>query len=66
LVIGNSGYQHAGALPNPRQDAEAVAKSFRDIGFQKVILEYDLSRTKLLAALSLFEAIFYRALPSRL
>jgi tetratricopeptide (TPR) repeat protein len=61
LVIGNSGYEHAGALPNPRRDAEAVAKAFRDIGFQKVILEHDLSRTKLLAALSLFEAAVTRA-----
>ena len=33
LVIGNAAYQAAGALPNPANDARAVAKALRDIGF---------------------------------
>jgi tetratricopeptide (TPR) repeat protein len=33
LVIGNGGYAHVKALPNPPNDARAVAKSLRDIGF---------------------------------
>jgi uncharacterized caspase-like protein len=56
LVIGNANYQHVGHLLNPRRDAEAVAKAFRDIGFQKVIVEHDLGRTKLLSALGQFES----------
>ncbi|MGF6311194.1 tetratricopeptide (TPR) repeat protein [Bradyrhizobium sp. i1.8.4] len=33
LVIGNGGYAHVRALPNPPNDARAIAKSLRDIGF---------------------------------
>ncbi|GGI29270.1 hypothetical protein GCM10010987_53570 [Bradyrhizobium guangdongense] len=33
LVIGNGAYVHVKALPNPPNDARAVAKSLRDIGF---------------------------------
>jgi hypothetical protein len=33
LVIGNGAYAHAAALPNPANDARAVAKALRDIGF---------------------------------
>ena len=33
LVIGNGKYAHAGALPNPANDARDVAKALRDIGF---------------------------------
>ncbi|WP_426408177.1 caspase family protein [Bradyrhizobium ganzhouense] len=33
LVIGNGAYAHVKALPNPPNDARAVAKSLRDIGF---------------------------------
>src|SRR5581483_8469467 len=33
LVIGNGAYTGVKALPNPRNDARAVAKSLRDIGF---------------------------------
>ena len=33
LVIGNGAYSHVKALPNPPNDARAVAKSLRDIGF---------------------------------
>ena len=33
LVIGNGAYTHVKALPNPSNDARAVAKSLRGIGF---------------------------------
>ncbi|MBT1515152.1 caspase family protein [Bradyrhizobium sp. SRL28] len=33
LVIGNGAYAHVRALPNPTNDARAMAKSLRDIGF---------------------------------
>jgi tetratricopeptide (TPR) repeat protein len=33
LVVGNGAYAHVKALPNPANDARAVAKSLRDIGF---------------------------------
>ncbi len=33
LVIGNGAYAHVKVLPNPPNDARAVAKSLRDMGF---------------------------------
>ncbi len=36
LVIGNSNYVHVGRLPNPENDATAVAALFRDAGFDVV------------------------------
>jgi tetratricopeptide (TPR) repeat protein len=33
LVIGNNAYAHVRPLPNPSNDARAMAKSLRDIGF---------------------------------
>ncbi|WP_338690936.1 caspase family protein [Bradyrhizobium sp. 26S5] len=33
LVIGNGAYGHVKALPNPPNDARAIAKSLREIGF---------------------------------
>src|SRR5262249_30764570 len=33
LVIGNSRYVNVDALPNPANDARAVAKALRDVGF---------------------------------
>lgn len=44
LVIGNGAYARIKALPNPPNDARAVAKSLRDIGF--IVSEgVDLDRT---------------------
>ena len=34
LIIGNSTYQTVPQLPNPSRDATAVAKMFRDAGFE--------------------------------
>ena len=41
-MIGNSAYLHTRALPNPRNDAEAIAKLLRDIGFEEVALKINL------------------------
>ncbi|NOJ43495.1 caspase family protein [Bradyrhizobium australiense] len=50
LVIGNGAYAHVRALPNPSNDARAIAKSLRDIGF--VVTEgTDLDRTAMQATI---------------
>lgn len=54
LVIGNSAYLHAPALPNPRKDAEAVAVSLRRLGFSQVIERHDLTQANLLSELRAF------------
>jgi hypothetical protein len=41
LVIGNSAYQNAPALANPRRDAQAMAAMFQKAGFDVVSAEYD-------------------------
>ncbi len=53
LVIGNSAYQHAPALPNPRNDAAAVAEALRKVGFE-VVEGLDLDRSAFLAKLRRF------------
>lgn len=47
LVIGMSAYASHTGLPNAKRDAQAVAASLREIGFQNVIEGYDLDRSKL-------------------
>jgi uncharacterized caspase-like protein len=47
LVIGNGAYAHVKALPNPPNDARALAKSLRDIGFT-VAEGIDLDRATML------------------
>lgn len=42
LVIGMSAYANVPALPNPRNDARAIAQSFRRLGFADVTERYDL------------------------
>jgi tetratricopeptide (TPR) repeat protein len=54
LVIGNSAYTKAPALPNPRRDAETVAAALRRAGFQTVTLEADLKREKFIDVLRTF------------
>jgi invasion protein IalB len=51
LVIGNSAYQHAPTLPNPRRDAVMVADALRQANFQSVTLQNDLGREQLVNAL---------------
>jgi uncharacterized caspase-like protein len=43
LVIGNSAYEHAATLRNPRNDANEMADSLRRLGF-KVLLGVDLDQ----------------------
>jgi tetratricopeptide (TPR) repeat protein len=54
LVIGNSAYKAVPALPNARRDAETVAASLRQVGFDSVKVELDLTREGLINALRLF------------
>ena len=41
LVIGNSAYQHAPALPNPVRDAKAMVAMFEKGGFSVITADYD-------------------------
>ncbi|MEZ5666399.1 MAG: Ig-like domain-containing protein [Alphaproteobacteria bacterium] len=50
LVIGNGDYQVANPLPNPPNDAQAIADKLREIGFE-VFLGLDLTRDDLNALL---------------
>jgi hypothetical protein len=54
LVIGNSAYQTAPALPNPVRDAEAVAAALHEAGFADVTEGYDLTKAKFDEALKRF------------
>lgn len=54
LLIGNAAYQSVAALPNPRRDAETLARALRGVGFQSVQLVSDLSREQLAKALQSF------------
>jgi len=51
LVVGNSNYRNAAALPNPQRDAELVSQTLRRVGFDLVTLQTDLSRDALTNAL---------------
>jgi tetratricopeptide (TPR) repeat protein len=54
LVIGNSAYQSAAYLPNPRRDAQTVADALRQVGFQTVQLAVDLDHGAMMKALRSF------------
>jgi tetratricopeptide (TPR) repeat protein len=54
LVIGNSAYANVPALENPKNDAQAIATSLRNIGFENVTLVIDATREKLIDALRSF------------
>jgi hypothetical protein len=54
LVIGNGKYAAQGPLGNPGNDAEAVSKTLREIGFQSVTTLLDLGRDKIIEALQGF------------
>lgn len=55
LIIGNSGYTHFGALPNPRRDATAMAERLRGLGIEADVV-IDADRDSLIKALNDFEA----------
>ena len=54
LVIGNSAYTSVPALANPQKDAEAIAASLRNIGFESVTTVNNATREKLVESLSIF------------
>lgn len=54
LVIGNSAYKNVSALNNPQNDADAIAKSLRNIGFENVTVTKDGTREKMIDALRNF------------
>jgi hypothetical protein len=54
LVIGMSAYASHSALPNAKRDAQAVAASLREVGFQSVFEGYDLDKRKLESTLQSF------------
>src|SRR5580698_8521268 len=57
LVIGNSAYQHAGALANPKNDARAMTKLFKEAGFATVEARGDLGVAEFRHALADFEVL---------
>ena len=54
LVIGNGSYARFGQLPNPKRDAEKIAQTLRDVGFNKVTIAEDLSNEAFNEALHQF------------
>jgi tetratricopeptide (TPR) repeat protein len=54
LVIGMSAYASHSALPNAKRDAQVVAASLREVGFQSVVEGYDLDKRKLESTLQSF------------
>jgi uncharacterized caspase-like protein len=54
LVIGNSAYKNVPALANPQKDAEAIAASLRNIGFDQVTLANNATRETLIDSLGAF------------
>jgi hypothetical protein len=56
LIVGNSTYQTVPQLPNPSRDATAVAKMFRDAGFDSVDLVLNVGNLDFKRAIRKFEA----------
>lgn len=54
LVIGNGNYERLPKILNPTKDAEAIAASLRDVGFQSVKLVTDASRDVMTKSLGEF------------
>jgi peptidoglycan hydrolase-like protein with peptidoglycan-binding domain len=55
LVIGNSDYQYAPALPNPQRDAQAMAAMFQKAGFDVVSAQTDAGVSQFKRAIAQFE-----------
>jgi DNA segregation ATPase FtsK/SpoIIIE-like protein len=55
LVVGNSGYQTVPQLANPARDATAVAKMFRDAGFDTVEVQLNVGNLDFKRAIRKFE-----------
>lgn len=54
LVIGNSSYSAVTALKNPKNDAQDMAATLRDLGYE-VVIELDTSQSEMLRALRDFQ-----------
>jgi tetratricopeptide (TPR) repeat protein len=54
LVIGNSDYKNVPVLANPQKDAEAIAASLHNIGFDRVTLANNATRETLVGSLGAF------------
>src|SRR5882757_9093367 len=57
LIVGNSSYQTVPQLPNPSRDANAVAKMFRDAGFDSVEIQLNVGNLEFKRAIRKFEAM---------
>jgi Caspase domain len=55
LIVGNSSYQSVPQLPNPSRDAAAVAKMFKDAGFDSVDLLINVGNLEFKRAIRKFE-----------
>src|SRR3984893_19323906 len=55
LVIGNSAYQHAPALPNPSRDAKAMVAMFERGGFSVITAQYDAGNLQFKRVIRQFE-----------
>jgi hypothetical protein len=61
LVVGNSNYTAVPTLPNPSRDANAVAKLFKDAGFQTIETYLDVGNLDFKRAIRKFEDIAMEA-----
>ncbi|HET7122503.1 MAG TPA: caspase family protein [Bradyrhizobium sp.] len=57
LIVGNSSYQTVPQLPNPSRDANAVAKMFRDAGFDSVDIQLNVGNLEFKRSIRKFEAL---------
>src|SRR5262245_31106582 len=55
LVVGNSNYSAVPQLPNPARDANAVAKMFKDAGFEVIETYLDVGNLDFKRAIRKFE-----------
>jgi uncharacterized caspase-like protein len=57
LIVGNSTYQTVPQLPNPSRDAGAIAKMFKDAGFDTVDVRLNIGNLEFKRAIRAFEAM---------
>ena len=57
LIVGNSTYQTVPQLPNPSRDASAVAKMFKDAGFDSVDIQLNVGNLEFKRSIRKFEAL---------
>jgi uncharacterized caspase-like protein len=57
LIVGNSTYQTVPQLPNPSRDASAVAKMFKDAGFDSVEVRLNVGNLEFKRSIRRFETM---------